>query len=849
MAESLLFSFAESLLRKLATVAVQEASLALGVRSELKEMTETMEIIRGVLLDAQQKTPQSTALSEWLKRVKRVFSDAEDIVDDFECEALRKHVVDTSGSHSMKVRHFFSSSNPVVYRLRMAHRIQDINTRLAKLADQRNMFGLQIINQDMRVVRVREMTHSYVNPTKVTGREHDKNEIVKLLVQDGHHKSLSVIPIVGMGGLGKTTLAKLVFNDTNIHACFPLKMWVCVSNDFELRNLLVKILNSIPSPTSENFNNFETEQLQIHLRNKLEDQKFLLVLDDVWNEDPARWHDLEEIIDLDVKGSKILVTTRSHAVASIMHTKSSNSYLLECLSEEDSLSLFVKCAFEDGEEKKHPELLEIGKKIVEKCVGLPLALRTVGSSLFRNVDKKEWESVRDNEIWNLQKNETGILPALKLSYDQLPSYLKPCFTSFFLYQFDVNIFCYDLTTVWDSLGFLPLPKEGESMSDVLNKVLCELRTRSFLSDDLDFGIDNVYEIHDLVSDLAVYIGKGEFERVNRRNPKISENAQHLVFEENSFYGEDLLPTGLRSVVFRDGGSNIDFLNALVSRCRYLRILDLRYSEYESLPHCIGKLKHLRFLCLAKNEKLKELPDSVCKLQNLKTLVLSGCIRLQKLPKGIKYLISLRHLAITTAQTDFSEEEIANFTSLENLSFTQCDNLESLFEEVQLSTLQTLTLIDCGNLKSVSLHCIRNLEALTIINCNKLESLSCQIPELKLKYLFLFDLPLLVKLPQWFQGSANSLQHLAIRNCVNLGELPDWLPTLICLKVLEISDCPKLLSLPDNIHHLTNLEKLDITGCPELRKRFKPKVGQDWHKISHIKQVDIDDSDDEEDLSE
>jgi len=427
MAESLLFSFAESLLRKLATVAVQEASLALGVRSELKEMTETMEIIRGVLLDAQQKTPQSTALSEWLKRVKRVFSDAEDIVDDFECEALRKHVVDTSGSHSMKVRHFFSSSNPVVYRLRMAHRIQDINTRLAKLADQRNMFGLQIINQDMRVVRVREMTHSYVNPTKVTGREHDKNEIVKLLVQDGHHKSLSVIPIVGMGGLGKTTLAKLVFNDTNIHACFPLKMWVCVSNDFELRNLLVKILNSIPSPTSENFNNFETEQLQIHLRNKLEDQKFLLVLDDVWNEDPARWHDLEEIIDLDVKGSKILVTTRSHAVASIMHTKSSNSYLLECLSEEDSLSLFVKCAFEDGEEKKHPELLEIGKKIVEKCVGLPLALRTVGSSLFRNVDKKEWESVRDNEIWNLQKNETGILPALKLSYDQLPSYLKPCF--------------------------------------------------------------------------------------------------------------------------------------------------------------------------------------------------------------------------------------------------------------------------------------------------------------------------------------------------------------------------------------------------------------------------------------
>ncbi|QCE05251.1 disease resistance protein RPM1 [Vigna unguiculata] len=618
MAESLLFSFAESLLRKLATVAVQEASLALGVRSELKEMTETMEIIRGVLLDAQQKTPQSTALSEWLKRVKRVFSDAEDIVDDFECEALRKHVVDTSGSHSMKVRHFFSSSNPVVYSLRMAHRIQDINTRLAKLADQRNMFGLQIINQDMRVVR------------------------------------------------------------------------------------------------------------------------------------------------------------------------------------------------------------------------------------------KEWESVRDNEIWNLQQYEKGILPALKLSYDQLPSYLKPCFASFFLYEHDYNVLCYDLSTVWDSLGFLPIPKEGESMTDVAAKVLCELRTRSFLSDDLEFGIDNVYEIHDLVSDLAVYIGKGVFERVNRRNPKISENAQHLVFEENNFYGEDLLPTGLRSVVFRDGGSNVDFLNTLLSRCRYLRILDLRYSEYESLPHCIGKLKHLRFLCLAKNEKLKELPDSVCKLQNLQTLILNGCIKLQKLPKGIKNLVSLRQLAITTAQTHFPEELIANFISLEILSFTECDNLESLFEGVQLSTVKSLILADCGSLKSVSLHAFRNLEVLMIDNCIKLElstSLSSHIPDSKLKYIFLFDLPQLVKLPRWFQGSANTLQHLAITGCVNLDELPEWLTTLICLKVLDISDCPNLLSLPDNIHHLTNLEKLEITGCPELRKRFKPKVGQDWHKISHIKQVDIDDSDDEEDLSE
>ncbi|KAG2403417.1 uncharacterized protein HKW66_Vig0187040 [Vigna angularis] len=342
--------------------------------------------------------------------------------------------------------------------------------------------------------------------------------------------------------------------------------------------------------------------------------------------------------------------------------------------------------------------------------------------------------------------------------------------------------------VLDSLGFLPPPKEGESMTNVANQVLRELRTRSFISDDLDFGVD------------SLYIGKGEFERVDRRNPKISENAQHLVFEENNFYGEDLVPTGVRSVVFRNGGNDIDFLNTRV--------------------------------CLS-------------------TLILSGCTNLRKLPKGMKNLVSLRQLAITTAQADFPKELIANLTSLENLSFTECDNLESLFEGVQLSTVKSLILSECGSLKSVSLHAFRNLEFLMIADCIKLElsmNLSCQIPDSKLKYLFLDDLPQLVKLPQSFQGSANTLQHLSISDCVNLDELPEWLPTLICLKVLDIDSCPKLLSLP-NIHHLTNLENLEIVDCPELCRRFKPEVGQDWHKISHIKIVHIEDSDTEEELSE
>ncbi|XP_017412856.1 disease resistance protein RGA2-like [Vigna angularis] len=850
MAESLLFSFAESLIGKLATAAVQEASLALGVHSELKQMKATMALIKGVLLDAEKKNPQSSALNEWLTQIKRVFSDAEDIVDDFECEALRKHVVNTYGSCSRKVRRFFSSSNPVVYGLRMAHHIQDINTRLTKLSTQLSMFGLQIIDHDTRVVHVREMTHSHVNPSHVTGREHDKNEIVNLLMQDGDRQSLSVISIAGMGGLGKTTLAKLVFNDRNIDECFQLKMWVCVSNDFELKNVLIKILNSAPNPTRENFNNFETEQLQNLLRNRLEGKKFLLVLDDVWSEDPARWHELKEIIDVDVEGSKVLLTTRSHAVAAIMHTKSSNLYLLGCLSEEDSLSLFVKFAFDDGEEKKHPELLEIGKEIVGKCGGLPLAVKTVGSSLFSMFDKKEWESIRDNEIWNLKQNEEGILPALKLSYDQLPSYLKPCFASFSLCPQNTIIICSQISTMWEALGFLPPPKESESMVDVANHLVYELWSRSFLSDYFDLGADSTFTLHDLMYDLVVHIAKGEFERINLRNQKFPENAQHLVFMENNLHGQAFPHTGLKSVYLSQGMNNEAFLIKLVSRCKYLRILGLYSSEIESLPYSIGKLKHLRHLNLQFSKKLRRLPDSVCKLQNLQTLDLLGCVELQKLPKGMRNLISLRNLYITTKQVDFSEKDIAVLTTLENLNISYCDNLESLFNGIQLSTLKKLALVGCESLKSVPFHAIRNVNVLAISNCDQLElsmGVGSQIPDSRLKYVVLKDLPQLVTLPRWIQGSANSLQSLLILGCINLKELPDWLPTLIYLKSLGICECPNLVSLPDNMHQLTNLERLEMTACPELWKRFKPGVGQDWYKISHIKRVyNAQEEEDEED---
>ena len=245
-------------------------------------------------------------------------------------------------------------------------------------------------------------------------------------------------------------------------------MWVCVSDDFDIKQLIIKIINSANDqdapPHPQNLNKLDLEQLQNQLTNKLSGQKLLLVLDDVWNEDRVKWVELRNLIQVSVSGSKILVTTRSHSIASMMGTVP--SHILEGLSEEDSLSLFVKWALKKGEEEKHPGLVNIGREIVKKCRGLPLAVRTLGSLLFSKFEASEWEYVRDNGIWNLPQKKDDILPALKLSYDLMPSYLMQCFAMFSLYPKDYEFNSFEISALWGALGLIALPKKNRTLEDV-----------------------------------------------------------------------------------------------------------------------------------------------------------------------------------------------------------------------------------------------------------------------------------------------------------------------------------------------------------------------------------------------
>ncbi|KAK9290575.1 hypothetical protein L1049_008745 [Liquidambar formosana] len=842
MAEILLSALAKSALEKISSLFLSEISLASDAKKELKKLEMTLSTIRSVLLDAEAQQAKNHTVSDWLEKLRDVVYDVDDLLDEFSTEALRRKV-EIHGSTLKGVGNFFSCSNPLIFRFKNGHKIKDIRERLDNIAEDRRNFHFteQIENSG------REQTHSFVRASDVIGRDHDKGEIVNFLLSSGDHESLSVIPIVGLGGLGKTTLAKLVYNDDEVIQSFEMRMWACVSEDFKLEKVIEKI---IESATNAKCDRLDVEQLQTLLRNILRAKKFLLVLDDVWSEDRRRWTELRDLLSGGANGSTIIVTTRSVNIASIMGTIA--MYNLNKLPFDDCLSLLMRCAFEEVPEKVHPELVKVGKEIVHKCGGVPLAVITLGSLLHLKTDLREWSNIRDNEMWKLGQKENDILPALRISYEKMPSYLKHCFAYCSVFPKDYELERVELIYLWIAQGLIQPPDENQELEDIGNQYFNELVVRSFFQ-DLVKSVDSKIlfcKMHDVMHDLAKLVSGTEHWNVDFNSIKISEKVRHVTFTEVDLFEKEfptsLIPANkLRSfrVAYRVGPIGKCFVDTLVLRFRCLRVLDLGDSEFEELPSFVDKLKHLRYLRLAYNRRLKTLPNSICKLLNLQTLDLYGCERLQDLPRDVEKLISLRCLNLTSQLVCLPEKGLQGLTSLRFIGLHRCNGLTSLSEGIQhLTSLRRLFIYNCPSLTSLpsGMKHLIALESLQIVNCQELNLLEGEDLEglRSLQSLLIEGLPKLVALPRGLQQSAATLRYLDIENCSSLTTLTESLQNLTSLLKLFIWGCPNLLSLPEGMQRLTALRELRIRRCPYLSRRYNKETGEDWSKISHVPQIDI-----------
>ncbi|XP_031248155.1 putative disease resistance protein RGA1 [Pistacia vera] len=672
MAESIVFGTATEILKKIGSLVGGELSLLWNLDTDLRRLEGTMSAIRAVLLDAETKQTQNHQLRDWLAKLKDVFYDAEDVLDEFDFQASRRS---QQGSSTLKVCQCFSSSNLI----KIGHKIKEIRERLDEIADDRLKFHLIESHVDVRRVIPKEReTNSFFQASDVIGREKDKENIITFLTQPGD-VNVSVIPIVGIGGLGKTTLSKMVYNDERVYRHFVLKMWVCVSDDFDVVRLIKEI---IYSATDEDCAKLKADEIPRRLQEILAGQKFLLVLDDVWNENRMKWMDLGNLLLNGVNGSKIIVSTRSRIVAEIVGTVS--PHFIEGLSPEDSLSLFKKCAFKDGEGKDFPNLIKIAKDIVGKCKGVPLAMRSLGSLLFANTDEDEWLRIKRSDIWQLKQEKEDILPVLKLSYDNLPSHLKQCFAYLSLFPKD---YIYDsdyVTRHWMAHGLLATSNDDiEELEDVAVRCMKELCSRCFLEDFTEcYHLFYNFKMHDLMHDLAISVAKSECAVIKSRSQIVDGSVRHFSIIDSDFNAQktpEVLDNGsktVRSLIFLQGNEHIgvSFIGTCIFKFKHLRLLTLCDMPFEVLPNSVGSLIHLRYLDLSFNFALKKLPESICKLQKLDTFRLYCCSQLKKLPRNIRRMISLRHVEITTKELYLRETGIGRLSSLKFLLLADCQNL-------------------------------------------------------------------------------------------------------------------------------------------------------------------------------
>jgi len=373
--------------------------------------------------DAEQKQFTDRRVREWLLQAKDAVFDAEDLLEEID-HALCKTQVEAQ-SHSTATKVWNSLKSPFVssFKNEIESRMEKLIENLEYLETRSHVLGLKRSDDVGEGSRSgSKLRSTYLpNDSVIYGRDEDKEFVFNWLTSHTPN-NLSILSIVGMGGVGKTTLAQHVFNDPRLDTGedkFDFKAWVCVSDEFDVFKVSKAVLDGV---TESSNNSTDTGMVHKRLTEKLAGKKFILVLDDVWNQNQSKWEEVQKPLVFG-KGSRILVTTRDENVAGTMR---SEVHLLKLLQEEDCWNVFAKHAFQDDETQQNSECREIGMEIVKKCERLPLALKTMGSLLY-NKSFSEWKKVFESEISELPEERCAIIPPLASSYIHLPPHLKVCF--------------------------------------------------------------------------------------------------------------------------------------------------------------------------------------------------------------------------------------------------------------------------------------------------------------------------------------------------------------------------------------------------------------------------------------
>jgi hypothetical protein len=840
MADSLLSAFLGFLFDRLASPELLTFARREGLEKKLIKWSKMLPRIEVVLDDAEEKQETGVAVKRWLDDFRDLAYDVDDILDEFATEALRQKL--TGGNHAgtSKVRNFIPACctgftpSAIKINMRVGSEMKEITARFNEMVKQKDELKLSENVERRRLYRTREILAptSVVTEAHVYGREKDKEALLEFVLgEKAGDAQLSVIPIIGMGGIGKTTLAQLVYNDEKVESFFDVKSWACVSEDFDAVRVTKTILQSLI--TSDNCEGKDLNWLQNKLKETLKGKKFFVVLDDLWNENYHDWSILRTPFEAGAPRSTIVITTRNKGVSSKTGTIPA-PYSLKELSNDVCLSILAHHALGTRDFSAHLNLKDIGEEIVKRCKGSPLAAKVLGGVLRSKIDREEWEDVLKSKIWDLPEVESEIAPALMLSYHHLPSHLKRCFAYCSILPKDYLFQEKHLVLFWMAEGLLH-PQEGKKrMEDLGSEYFRNLLSRSFFQQS--FKDESQYLMHDLINDLAQQVAgnicfKMEDRVWDNYRRKPSTKARHLSYLGDQQDGiqkfevfNDLtcLRTFLPLMLPSPGNcfltNNVPL--KLIPKLRCLRVLSLSgYWIYE-LPESIGDLKHLRFLNLS-HTKIRSLPNSIATLYNLQTMILEHCSYLKKLPSTFGNLVNLRHLNIRGANAlEGMPPQMGKLTCLQSLSnlvvgkgicsqVKELGPLLHLRETLCISGLENVT--NHEDARDAKLFEKHNLYGLSLEwGCNLDESQD-RTSEFKV-----------LNMLQPHKG----LKELTVRH-YGCAEFPTWLkvPSFSNMVHMEIESFAKCTSLP-SVGQLPSLKHLLIKGMASVKNIGRDFCGDD-----------------------
>ncbi|XP_058115323.1 putative disease resistance protein At1g50180 [Magnolia sinica] len=867
-------SVVKLLLQKLSDQFLQEALFLRGVRDQVEWLEAEFRRMRCFLKDADARQDGDERVKNWLRDVRDVAYDAEDIIDNFTFKIASLRSV---GYIRRCV--FFCSELIALYKV--GSEIERIKNKIHTISESRSTYGIENIGQGAETssaglsLQEWRLTSPNVEEPDFVGFEKDFEALAVQLT--GGELRRCVVSVVGMGGLGKTTLTKRLYNTDSVKNHFHNHAWISVSQGYSARDLLQVIVRRWSVLSYRVVETMDIAEVRDMISEYLKHKRYLVVLDDIWTKEA--WDALKDAFPDMNNGSRVVLTTRNKDVA--LHADAqSHPHELPFLNKEEGWVLFCKKTFPGRDGSCPRELEELGGKIVGKCHGLPLAIVVIGG-LLSSKEPREWENVHKSISWQFVKGEVRIFGILSLSYKDLPYYLKPCFLYLGKFPEDYEFHTKELIQMWAAEGLLEERGE-ETLEEVGEDYLKELIQRSMVqvaSRSSSRGIKSC-RIHDLLRDLSISEAKeGLFLEIQHGNANVAtasrarRHAAHFN-APGAYISLSFSTPRLRSMlIYAQGYAWIERKRGkfLFSAFKLLRVLYLHGVKIKELPREIGELIHLRYFGCT-NTHLKSLPSSIGNLPNLQTLSVVSVDNIE-VPSTIEKMKQLRHLQVKTIKRErnfFCWGKIEGHPRLELISNLQTlslvkagkwmegclgnlTNLRKLgialgaegrvYEEVlsesivKLDCLHTLRL--SGKLQKLpeSTEFPTKLTNLTLSHSDLEHDPLATLEKLKnLRILRLLSKSYLGKEMACSSQGFPRLEYLQLR----LLDVEEWrleegsMPSLLHLR---IASCWVLKKLPDGLQHVTTLSKLEVWWMPsEFQKRLQKDRGEDWHNIRHIPSV-------------